>query len=113
MTAVKKAASSLSPSFSGPIVAGLRHSVIRNASVPPAISTVLRPTVIRVSRDQRRGRRQVRSSSKTTGKPSPPTITASAIVTQIQGSVTYRIRLSGHRAKPALLNADTAWKAPR
>ncbi|GAA2888877.1 hypothetical protein GCM10020220_093860 [Nonomuraea rubra] len=67
MTAAKKAASSLPESSRGPIVAGLRHSVIRNVRVPAARSNALTPTVMRVRTDQRRGYRQVRSSSKTTG----------------------------------------------
>ena len=43
----------------------------------------------------------------------PPTITDAAIGRQIHGSVANRTRLSGHRAKPALLNAETEWKTPR
>ena len=59
------------------------------------------------------GRRRWRRSSNSTGKPRPPTMTATAIGRQIHGSVTNPIRLSVYSAKPALLNAETAWKTPR
>ena len=39
-------------------------------------------------------------------------MTAAAIGRQIQRSVTKPIRLSVYSAKPALLNAETAWKTP-
>ncbi len=113
MTAAKNAASSLPGSSSRPSVFGLCHSVIRKTMMPMTSRAAVTATVILVSTDQRLGRRQVRSSSNTTGKPSPPAITAAAMVRQIHGSVTKRIRLSGHSAKPALLKAEIAWNTPR
>ncbi len=113
MTAVKNAASTLPGSSSRPSVPGLLHSVARKTRVPSSSRARLVPTVILVSTDHLRGWRQAWASSNTTGKPSPPTMQANAIVRQIQGSDTNRTRLSGQRAKPALLNAVTAWKAPR
>ena len=50
--------------------------------------------VILVCRLQRDGRRSCRRSSKSTGKPRPPTITATAIGRQIHGSPAKRTRLS-------------------
>ncbi len=113
MTPVKNAASSLAGSDSGPSVLGLDHSVNRNTTVPNTISTADIASVIRVRIDHLLGRRHDRSSSNHTGKPSPPMMTATAMVTQIQGSETNLIRLSGQSANPELLNAATAWKAPR
>jgi hypothetical protein len=34
------------------------------------------------------------------------------MVSEIHGSVTYRIRLSSYSENPALLNADTEWNTP-
>ena len=45
-------------------------------------------TVIRVSTDQAFGVRHSRASSKTTGKPRPPTMTAAQMVRLIHGSAT-------------------------
>ncbi len=46
--------------------------------------------------------------SERTVKPIPPIIKRSDIIILISGSPTYPIKLSDHRANPALLNADMA-----
>ena len=69
-------------------------------------------TVSRVCVDQRSGVRYSRASSNSTGKPMLPAITPRVSGRQIHGSLTKPIRLSLKSAKPALLNACTAWKTP-
>ena len=61
---------------------------------------------------QRRGVRHARRSSNSTGKPRPPATTSTHRVRLMTGSVAKPMRLSLNSAKPALLNADTAWKTP-
>ena len=73
---------------SGPNVSRLRASTTVNSTVPMASSGTVNPTVIRVSTDHWPGRRQHRASSNTTGKPSPPMITADATARQTTGSAT-------------------------
>ena len=77
------------------------------------MSTAVTSTVSFVCRLQLCGRRASRESSSQTGKPSPPAMIRSAMVTQIQPSVANGVRLSVQSAKPALLNAVIAWKIPR
>jgi hypothetical protein len=84
----KKAASSLAGAGRVPSVAGLVNSVGRTTTVPNNNSALVRITVIRVITDQRLGRRQDRASSITTGYPSPPTMTAAAMVRHTTGSAT-------------------------
>ena len=92
---------------------GLFHSAADSTSVPPASSTAVAASVTRVSTDQPRGRRHRRASSNTTGKPSPPTMTAALTDRMIHGSSANRTRPSGHSVNPALLNDETAWNTPR
>ncbi len=51
-------------------------------------------------------------SSVHTGKPMPPAITASPMARHSHQSPTKATRLLLNSEKPALLNADTAWKTP-
>ena len=68
--------------------------------------------VVLVCRDQVRGERSSRRSSRMTGNPIPPMITAAAMGRQMNGSVAKLIRLSLYSANPALLNDETAWNTP-
>ena len=56
--------------------------------MPTTSSAAVRITVIRVITDHVSGAATPRASSKTTGKPSPPMITATATVRLIHGSPT-------------------------
>ncbi len=112
LTEWKNPASSLPGVDRGARVSSLSHSPAVMATVPRTSRARLNQTVIFVWSDHDRGPRQRRRSSISTGKPSPPVTTAKAMGRQTHGSVSKRSRLSGHRAKPALLNADTAWKSP-
>ena len=69
-------------------------------------------TVSRVCTDHCRGVRQLRRSSNSTGNPRPPAMTATRSGGRSTASSTKPIRLSVYSAKPALLNAETAWKTP-
>ena len=72
------------------------------------------PTVIfRCSDHRREPPRSRRPSSNSTGNPTPPTKVATASGPQIHGSVANPIRFVVNNVKPALLNADTAWNAPK
>src|SRR5918997_6821394 len=112
ITAAVNAARTFAPVPSGPRVPGLPLSAIRNPAVPTTSRTTVTTTVIRVSTDQAPGVRHSLASSKTTGKPSPPTMTAAQMVRLIHGSATYCIRLSALSPNPALLNDEIAWNTP-
>ena len=83
-----------------------------NTTVPIVSRAAVSVTVRRVITDHDPGRRQPRASSNTTGKPSPPTMTATATDMLTTGSAAYAIRLSELSEKPALLNAEIAWNTP-
>ena len=85
----------------------------KREAVDSTSSTPVTDSVILVCTLHFRGCRSSRCSSRITGNPIPPMITAAAIGRQIHGSVTNPIRLSEYSANPALLNADTEWKTPR
>src|SRR5690606_12467085 len=108
----KTPARTLPRTSSGPRVAGLVHSAAVTNAAPTTIRTALADRVILVCRLQERGRQRARVSSRITGNPMPPTITAAVTGREIHGSVTKPERLSLNSANPALLNADTAWNAP-
>ncbi len=92
---------------------GLLCSPSHSASVPSNTSAAEPQTVSVVCTDQRACRLpRFAHSSVMTGNPSPPTTMTSISGTSIQPSVTWPITLSGQVEKPALLNADTEWKAP-
>lgn len=114
MTPWKHPATSLPPTLIGPSVPGLRHSATRNAGTPIASRTAYVPTVtFRCSDHCCERPRSRRPSSNSTGNPTPPTRVATASGPQIHGSAANGIRFSVNSAKPALLNADTAWNTPR
>ena len=60
----------------------------------------------------RRQRARSRNTSKSTGKPSPPRMTATSIGRHTHGSDTKGTSPLGKSEKPALLNEDTAWNPP-
>jgi hypothetical protein len=101
---------SLTPS--GPNVRGFVHSKVNMTTKPMDSSATDPTTVSRVWVDHVDGRRAFRTSSNSTGKPTPPAMTATVIGRQIHQSPTNPTRLSLNRAKPALLKAETAWKTP-
>ena len=88
ITAAVNAASTLAPALRGPSVSGLPPSATSIPTVPTTSRATVTTTVIRVSTDQVFGRRQLRASSNTTGKPSPPRMTAAQRVRLIHGSLT-------------------------
>ena len=112
MTDWKKPASTRSAGWRPPRVAGLAHSTAVRNTVPPARRMAEPTRTSFVFMLQWIGRRYCRPSSKRTGNPSPPMITAAAIGRQIQGSPTNPIRLSEYRAKPALLKDEMEWNTP-
>jgi hypothetical protein len=79
---------------SGPSVFGLLHSKAVTAAVPTTSRISVAQTTIRVCSVHLDGVNSSRRSSKRTGKPRPPAMIATAIVTETTGSVAKRIRLS-------------------
>ena len=106
------AASTRVQPLSAPRVRGLFHSITAIASHPISSSAAVTGSTIRVFIDQCSGLRHSRASSRSTGKPSPPSTIAAHIGNVIHGSATKRTMLSLYSAKPALLKADTEWKTP-
>jgi hypothetical protein len=89
------------------------HSVIANSAHPPTSSPSDMISTIRVCSDQRRWppRADIHSAASTE-KPSPPS-TISAMCTPCTNASRWNwISESVHSEKPALQNADTAWKRP-
>ena len=80
--------------------------------MPATSSATVTHTVTRVVTDHDFGLRHALASSKITGNPRPPTITAPATVSMIHASPTKPVKLSEYSPKPALLNAEIAWKTP-
>ena len=107
-----QAASTRSPSGSPASVRGLFHSSSRKASVPPASSAAVATSTSRVWTESRTWRRFSRISSAQTKNPSPPAMIRLVITRLTTRSPRHDDRLSLHRAKPALLNPETAWKTP-
>ena len=68
--------------------------------------------VTRVKMLQLRGLRHLRTSSRTTGKPNPPTMTARLMVSNTQGSPMKPSKFREYGAKPALLKPEIARKTP-
>src|SRR5690606_4707336 len=111
MTPANSADSTRVPPSCEPSVAGLVHSKAPIVTVPSTTSTRLVTIVRRVCSDQRRQRlrpRHVAASASSTGKPSEPRNTPTAIGRSTHQSARNGTRPSGVGTKPALLNEETA-----